>query len=430
VNNNSSVPNILFADINEIDYRAIDEFLKNQIEEDIDLDYKSQFPNDLSRIICAFANTQGGIILLGVEEIEKTRRPKYPPVGIKGDSQSIRQAILNISFDNIYPPIEPEIKEVNLPDSSSFIFFIRVAQSPLLHSVDRRTRVYIRSRDNNRGYELASINQLLWLFEKRDKSIKLRDTLLENAIKNSENFEKKFQKDPQEINWKDGCHLQISLLPIFPSIQIFTDIRELLDEVNSLDQVVSNWFGVERKVPWQKYHFRTISHGVCLEDRGLDFAAQYIEFGDFGQIFFDFLIKPIEVKKLLIPRNTEQRSIESFIVLSSFDISMLLVNSFYSKIRFNQPVLLNATLNNVEDILLHFDWPGSNNNSANERLSKRCLDRKIVLLYQEFNSNDLINNLNIILFDLAKQLLWSFGEGWDNKDISNWLSKFSGIKNS
>ena len=50
--------------IEDITFEMIEEFCELELVEGIDLDYKSDWPNDLSKLICAFANTQGGLILI------------------------------------------------------------------------------------------------------------------------------------------------------------------------------------------------------------------------------------------------------------------------------------------------------------------------------------------------------------------------------
>ena len=51
--------------IEAIKYEDILSFCDKQMEEGVDLDYKADWPNDLEKVICSFANTQGGIALIG-----------------------------------------------------------------------------------------------------------------------------------------------------------------------------------------------------------------------------------------------------------------------------------------------------------------------------------------------------------------------------
>src|SRR5512141_2970210 len=104
------------APIESIEIDDIISFCEIRREEGIDLDYKSSWPSDLEKVICSFANTQGGMILVGVDEEEKTRKPKLPINGIEGDSSSIYQRVMNIASDGVYPPVSPEVRVCQLPD--------------------------------------------------------------------------------------------------------------------------------------------------------------------------------------------------------------------------------------------------------------------------------------------------------------------------
>ena len=47
------------------------------------LDYKAEIPKELQKVVAAFANTLGGIILLGIEANRATNRPVWPPKGMQ-----------------------------------------------------------------------------------------------------------------------------------------------------------------------------------------------------------------------------------------------------------------------------------------------------------------------------------------------------------
>src|SRR5437016_2958960 len=55
---------------------ALDEFLKQSIEESLNLDYKdiraSDNPDKLAQTVCAFANSEGGLLVLGIDEQRDT----------------------------------------------------------------------------------------------------------------------------------------------------------------------------------------------------------------------------------------------------------------------------------------------------------------------------------------------------------------------
>jgi hypothetical protein len=415
--------------IEDISYDHIERFCESQIEEDIDLDYKSAFPNDLDRTLCAFANTQGGLILIGISEEGKSRVPICPPSGIDDEPDVTRQRILNIAFDAIYPPLEPEVKIIKIPDTSKFIAFIRVSPSNLVHAVDRRSRIYIRSKDNNRGYSLASLQDMRWLLDRRESSISLRNLLIERSLSHANNPAIPFPKGLGTKEWANAPHLFISISPLYPRDPILKS-RELLDLANSIDQVRSIWPNVDRKVPWQQHQWRTISNGIFIRDRGFLHSAQYIEIGVHGHLFFDFLLRKQPVKELPVPRNSDELCIYSYIILSSLDISLRYSASFYESISFRKPILIKVTLDGVLNLLLHFYWPTSRNLAAEERLSLPSPDNKIELINEELISPDLISDVDGYLHEAALSLAWAFGLGWNEDDISRWLESHYGSKSA
>ena len=55
-------------EITKITFEDVVNFCKEQMPESINLDYKEDFPRHLEKTISAFANTMGGLIILGVED--------------------------------------------------------------------------------------------------------------------------------------------------------------------------------------------------------------------------------------------------------------------------------------------------------------------------------------------------------------------------
>ncbi|MCK4719286.1 ATP-binding protein [bacterium] len=105
-----------------------------QRQEGINLEFKSQFPNNkkLSEGIAALANTRGGLMLVGVEEEpEGSGKAKKEPTGIPLD-EHVRDRIDNIIQSNIYPYLMPEITYLPLsndPNETKMIVLIRVWES-------------------------------------------------------------------------------------------------------------------------------------------------------------------------------------------------------------------------------------------------------------------------------------------------------------
>ena len=93
--------------ISEITFGDINNFVNINLKEDLRLDYKEDFPNNLAKIVTAFANTAGGIILIGVRANRETNQPEEI-TGIPL-APGLEERATNITMGNIRPPISPEV---------------------------------------------------------------------------------------------------------------------------------------------------------------------------------------------------------------------------------------------------------------------------------------------------------------------------------
>src|SRR5438105_1686804 len=71
--------------------------------EGLRLDFKLDIPSHLERLLAGFANTVGGIIILGVGSND-TNEPVWPPAGID-DSPGIAERIRQIANEAVDPPV-------------------------------------------------------------------------------------------------------------------------------------------------------------------------------------------------------------------------------------------------------------------------------------------------------------------------------------
>lgn len=179
-------------EIAKITFDDVVSFCKQQIPESVNLDYKKDFPANLEKTISAFANTMGGIIIIGVED--KDSKPKLPVKGIKYHD-GLREKVNNIILANIYPPVFPEIQVCGPVNDMTFVI-IRVPQSNMTpHYIRHRTQIYIRTDDINHPEELAPANQIEWLMNRRKKSEELREILYNYALGRNKNYIKLYKKE-------------------------------------------------------------------------------------------------------------------------------------------------------------------------------------------------------------------------------------------
>lgn len=399
--------------IEEITFDLIKEFCDLQIEEGLDLDYKSGWPKYLDRVMCAFANTQGGLVLMGVEENGKTKKPISPPTGLEGDSESFIGAILNVAFDGIYPPITPEIQVCQLPnEKKSIVIVIRVHPSKLTHSTDRRSRIYVRVADSKRGYDLASISDLQWLWNQREATIKLKEALLRDAQDHSDSEAISWNDDESKKAWKTSPILRFQATLTYPSLSISMNSRKLLELANSIELVKSPWPYMRRTIPHRLGIWRSIQNGVAVTERGEKPSQQFVELGNHGLVY------------LATEVHTEQyRFGPDFPVVSPYrilsDLAMMLsyVASFYGALEWRYPVELKAELSRVKGVGIALDV------NTHDGFSLPSLDSEVIILEDEIFTNEIEANCENWELEATKKLLWSFGVGWNEKDADAWLNR-------
>ena len=94
-----------------------------QIEESATLDYKRDFPKkhrEFAKDVTAFANTEGGLIIYGVEE--KNHRPVAFP-GVKISADILREKE-NVIESSVMPPLRIKLRPVPLEDKGDSGFLL------------------------------------------------------------------------------------------------------------------------------------------------------------------------------------------------------------------------------------------------------------------------------------------------------------------
>jgi hypothetical protein len=199
--------------LNDATFNDVDEFCKIGHREGLRVDYKQDIPSNLAKTVAAFANTRGGLILLGVEGDKSNNEPKWPCPGMPR-SNGVTERIAQICRDNIYPPILPEFTPVlDDPNDPSRVFLVvRVNESSTApHTIDQGTRVFVRSNDTTDHFELAHIDRIGMLFKRRADMDATRERLIERYLDRSI---RNYNPDDPFVWW--AC------LPEFPDGDICT----------------------------------------------------------------------------------------------------------------------------------------------------------------------------------------------------------------
>jgi hypothetical protein len=147
------VPRLEFPDVRR--------FLEREVREGYRLDYKREPGNKLIHTACAFANSSGGYIVVGVSDTAGDMPDLDDLPGV--DDRQLRSA-RDLILGNTRPPVRLEVQPVELPDKPGrYLLVIYVEESPAApHEVTMGgTRIRVRRADTNADIGIDDIEGLM-----------------------------------------------------------------------------------------------------------------------------------------------------------------------------------------------------------------------------------------------------------------------------
>ena len=153
----------------EITFEVIEAFCR-EWQEGVSVEYKQEIKY-IPKIVSSFANTQGGVFIIGVKANQTDNKVLFPIEGIP-KTPNLEESIVQSAHRGIYPPVMPEIIIVDVPDSDNVVIVVRVDESVRApHAIQNSTRVYIRVESTTEPYtkpELAEMNYIEYLLKRRE----------------------------------------------------------------------------------------------------------------------------------------------------------------------------------------------------------------------------------------------------------------------
>jgi Schlafen, AlbA_2 len=212
--------------LDTITIQDIEQFLQSGARENTVFELKEQFPNKLERVISSMANTSGGMILIGVEET-KTGGGVVPVKGIPLES-GLRERVVQIGLNAIYPPVIPKVRVVDFKSDTSLaapdkaVVVIRVHESDEGHAVDHRTAVYIRADNVSDRMRKATVEEVEWFLQKRQKSLAEKSRIIQQAQQHAEQFLARLRERHHRSTSEPKGKFIIWTVPTFPRSPIGT----------------------------------------------------------------------------------------------------------------------------------------------------------------------------------------------------------------
>ena len=170
--------------LSQVTYDQVLEFCRT-FAEGPRVEYKTE-PANIPKVISSFANTMGGVWVIGVDTDKTTNRPILPPVGVNREP-GIEEQITQSALTGVYPGITPDVRVVDIPDQADRVLVVvRVPESiEVPHSIQNATRVYIRDASTTAAVELADIDRIDYLLTRRRDTAGRRERLIERAAARS-----------------------------------------------------------------------------------------------------------------------------------------------------------------------------------------------------------------------------------------------------
>lgn len=381
--------------IEEITHKDITDFCNEQIRENISLDYKEAIDTSISKTIAALANTWGGLIIIGAEDDDS--KPRLPLKGVEF-KEHLREQINNIILGNITPPVFPEVQVCPSEDNKTALIVIRVPQSNTTpHAIRGNTRVYIRTDTSNEPEELATVDRVLWLVNRREKSVELKNSFFDKS-------QLRLQKLTEKEIPIEHADVIMSASPLYP-YEAMIDYRKLRNGI--LEQIKSQGSGQSFPVNIHKASFEPTQNGsyslVYNQETGF---VSYEEMNHYG--FFYHRDDAARSRKT--DDGKIQHTCYPIYILVGLDLFLQSMEKFYSILGYWGFVEIKIVLDNIGEVsFTDLPVPRGKQRFGNEL--RTPIDNTLSVT-KEVLFQDLGKKRTELVISIFTELAWAIGFPW------------------
>lgn len=242
----------------ELSFDDIVKFCEAGHSEGLTLDYKLADSKSIARVACAFANTFGGIILVGVAE--KNEKPAPPFEGIS-NIEDVKKSIVDTILSSIYPSVTPRVHVANNAATGKGFLIVEIERSIAApHAYENRS-IYRRFADrNNPNKQKTQLSELEWieaLFRNRVE----RESYLSGQLTGFDEIHSSvYEFNPNHtLDPRSRVLCRAAVLPLFPPTTRI-DTQSLRKVIDSTRQAVTN--PEENFFLNNQVYFKTLQDGV------------------------------------------------------------------------------------------------------------------------------------------------------------------------
>ena len=385
----------------EINFSDIETFC-GEYSEGVRVEYKREIKH-IPKIVSSFANTQGGILLIGAET-DINNKVVFPIQGIPNNG-GIQEQIQQSALTGIYPPVMPEVIICDVPGpTKNVVVIVRAHESQQApHGIQNSNQVYIRAGSITQPYKLADIDRIEYLLKRRERPQGIIQQILNRMEARAQAcIEKQYKSYP---------YLSLICHPVFP-------YRPIISPPKIVGFLRKNQVKTHR-IPFKEgevdFGTRRVTGGICVIGRSF-----YYEINEYGILYYG---EVLHEKHPLQGGKPEPNTLRDYDIVHEIYELLHIARTFYQECEFSGDIEFQARLRQVDGWKLnlgepHFSDPVPSIES-DISASTPCAPLDFLKV------KDYID----LIMDLSNQLFWSFDaqnydwqNGWKNK-LEDWFSK-------
>ncbi len=351
----------------EITFADVEDFCR-EFPEGVRVEYKRKITN-IPKIVSSFANTLGGIFVIGVEADQTNNKVNFPIQGIP-QKAGIEEQIQQSSLTGIHPAVMPEVIILDVPNSNNVVVVIRVDESVQApHAISKSTKTYIRTGSITQPYEFADIDRIAYMLKRREDSQVVAHQILT-----------RIEKRTESLCAANEPYVKVIVEPVFPYRPVITteDIYEIVTGV------------LVPKV--EPSPVRRVPGGTCCLTGTRD-NLTYLELNDHGIVYY---------RGNMLRSQRDGELLTFSYIVGRIGSTIKYARSLYKKCDYLGNLEVKTELCQVsgEKLMYYEDQPYS---------SRECVDSDVLastqcLPHHLMENEKLIN----VVEKLANQLFWAF----------------------
>lgn len=362
----------------------ISTILKSGIKEGVQLEFKREIPNRLEKVLSAFANTNGGCIIIGVDENEDGSA-KLPLNCI--NPEGLTEKIYNIATNAISPSLDIEEMHYfkNPNDESEGILIIKILEGEGVYAIEQNELVYIRTGNISKPHRKAKIFEIEFLqkkmqniLDRKSKSLKKAEIRLSTVL--------------------ESLTSNLQLEPSLRSISYPTNLNENFLDIESLYKYVLNYSA--DGFPFSQWvKLRYVENGIACH-----FEGRYSDIQTNGFVFNESFFNNGD-KNFQIPQIARQLKSQ-----------MIFTGHLYSNFGYLGKIALEGQLGKIKNKNTHI------HGSFTGQSTKISLD-EVIDFEISGTVNEFINDSDKLLIPILRRILYTVDYSMEENEITNLIPK-------